>query len=201
MAAASADEVLDPDSKLARKKERDAALRSLNAIASAVGADTVALRANGNPLVESPPGMAERRLGTFGTRWNPLRNPLVKLPPGMAEGRLGTFGTRRNPLEPARNPARKSQHTFARCIRNKYRSQLGTRWNPLRNPLPEQQALRKINISPSIRSSNYNIIKRPDGLLQLPLPLAPPFLLEFYGGGSVDSPRRKRGVAVASAGA
>ena len=72
MAAASVDEVLDPDSKLARKKERDAALRSLNAVASAVGADTVALRANGNPLVESPPGTAERRLGTFGTRWNPL---------------------------------------------------------------------------------------------------------------------------------
>ena len=72
MAAASVDEVLDPDSKLARKKERDAALRSLNAIASAVGADTVALRANGNPLVESPLGMAERRLGTFGTRRNPL---------------------------------------------------------------------------------------------------------------------------------
>ena len=162
MAAASADEVLDPDSKLARKKERDAALRSLNAIASAVGADTVALRANGNPLVESPLGMAERR--------------------------LGTFGTRRNPLEPARNPARKSQHTIARCIRNKYRSQLGTRWNPLRNPPPEQQALRKINISPSIRSSNYNIIKRPDGLLQLPLPLAPPFLLEFYGGGRWTAP-------------
>ena len=136
-----------------------------------------------------------------GTRWNPLRNPLVKSPPGMAEGRVGTFGTRRNPLEPARNPARKSQHTIARCIRTKYRSQFGTRWNPLRNPPPEQQALGKINISLSIRSSNYNIIKRPDGLLQLPLPLAPPFFLEFYGGGSVDSPRRKRGVAVASAGA
>ena len=50
MAAASVDEVLDPDSKLARKKERDAALRSLNAIASAVGADTVALKANGGKI-------------------------------------------------------------------------------------------------------------------------------------------------------
>ena len=36
MAAASVDEVLDPDNKLARKKERDAALRSLNRVASAV---------------------------------------------------------------------------------------------------------------------------------------------------------------------
>ena len=102
--------------------------------------------------------------------------------------------------EPARNPARKSQHIIARCSRNKYRSQLGTRWNPLRNPPPEQQALGKINISPSIRSSNYNIIKRPDGLLQLPLPLAPPFLLEFYGWGGGGQPpsetrrgRRQRG--------
>ena len=101
MAAASADEVLDPDSKLARKKERDAALRSLNAIASAVGADTVALRANGNPLVESPLGMAERRLGTFGTRRNPLE-PASEPAREIAAWYGGrTCGHVRNPSEPA----------------------------------------------------------------------------------------------------